>query len=258
MSQLIHLPRHIRRLKRTFEPLVRINHPPDHHRQHRRPPHKARPVHQTRGEIASSNSRQTQNGNHERRKARRQRSNHWAVLAQMPRTLAEPVADEKGSNGDWDCESDERGNGGNTEDGANRDHAAEDEERQADTNDSVEPHSVDWSLRVLVDPLPDAGEREAVVTGVRVCDPTSSHHAALTHAKATDDGDAEDGESGLLRHDLKEVGSPWLAERGVDDGGDVNDSVRGDELQEPPEKPAETRGHNDGAWRGDVGVAAFL
>ena len=39
---------------------------------------------------------------------------------------------------------------------------------------------------------------------------------------------------------------------------DVNDSVRGDKLQEPAEKPTETRGHNDGAWRGDVGVAAFL
>lgn len=176
----------------------------------------------------------------------------------MPGTPTEPVADEKRSNSDWDRKSDERGNGGNTEDGTNRNHAAEDEERQTDANESIEPHSVDWSLRVLVDPLPNAGEREAVVTGVRVRDPTSSHHAALAHAKAADDGDAEDGEGRLLRHDLKEVGSPWLAERGVNDGADVNDSIRGDELQEPAEKPAETGGHNNGAWRGDVGVAAFL
>src|SRR2546423_11967259 len=37
----------------TLEPLVRVNHPPNHHRKHRRPPYKTCPVHQTRSQIAS-------------------------------------------------------------------------------------------------------------------------------------------------------------------------------------------------------------
>ena len=176
----------------------------------------------------------------------------------MPRTSPEPIADEKRSNSDWDRESDESGNGGDAEDGANRDDTAKYQQCQTDADDGVEPHGVDGSLCVLIDLFPDAGEREAVITGVSVRDSTGSHHAALTHAEAADNGYAEDSEGGLFGHDLKEVCRPWLAERGAKHAADINHSIRSDELEEPPKEPAEARGHDDSARRGNAGVTTFF
>src|SRR5450432_2524709 len=133
----------------------------------------------------------------------------------MPWTMPEAVADEKGSNGDGDGESDKSSNSGNAEDGADCDDTAKHQQCQTNANDGVKPHSVDRSLRMFVDPLPDAREREAVVTGVSVRDSTGSHHAALTHAEAADNRQAEDGEGRLLRHDLQEICGPRLTKTGA-------------------------------------------
>ena len=114
------------RTKLTLEPLVCIYHPPDHHRQHGPSPHKTRPVHQRRIQITASDTWQTQNRNHEHCKARRECSDNWRVLAQMPWTSPKSVADKEGSNGNWDGESNKGGNGGNAEDCTDCDDAAKD------------------------------------------------------------------------------------------------------------------------------------
>jgi hypothetical protein len=61
-----------------------------------------------------------------------------------------------------------------------------------------------------------------------------------------------------LRHDLEEVGCEGLAKVGGQDLFDVDYRVGGDELEEPAEEAAEAGGEDDGAWGGDVGVAAFF
>ena len=173
----------------------------------------------------------------------------------MPWTSTKAMADEKCPNGDWNREGDECGDSGN---GANRDDTAKNQRRQADADNGVEPHCLDGSLGIFIDPFPDAGEREAIVTGVSVCDSAGSHHTALTHAKAANDCETEDGEGGLFWHDLEEVCGPWLAEVRVEYALDVNDSIRCDELEKPAKEPAEAKGHYNSTWRGDVSVAAFF
>lgn len=111
---------------------------------------------------------------------------------------------------------------------------------------------------MAVDYLPDPGQGEAVVARVCVSDTARRNHAALAHAEAADDGQTEDGERRLFRHDLQEVGGPGLAEVGVDNAGNVDDGVGGDELEEPAEETAEARGHDNGAGGSYGGVAAFF
>ena len=111
---------------------------------------------------------------------------------------------------------------------------------------------------MLVDPLPDAGKWKAIITGVGVGHATRSNHAALTHAEATNDGKAEDGEGGLLGHDLKKVCGPGLAEIRVQDSCDIDHGICSDKLKEPAKEPAKARGHDDGARGGDVGITAFF
>ena len=176
----------------------------------------------------------------------------------MPRPSAESTADEKCTNSDWDGESDKGGNGGNAKNGTDGDDATKYQQCQADADDGVKPDSVDGSLSMLVDPLPDAGKRKAIITGVCVCDSTSSHHAALPHAVAANDGETEDCEGGLLWHNLEEVCGPWLAEIRVDHGADIDHGICSDKLEEPTEEPTEARCHDDSAGRGDAGIAAFF
>jgi hypothetical protein len=109
----------------SLEPLVCINHPPDHDGQHRRAPHKAGPGHGRRAQVGASNGGQAQDWDHERSEAGCKGANDGAVFAQMPRTLTEAVADQKGADENGNGEGCEGGNGGNAEDSTNRDVAAE-------------------------------------------------------------------------------------------------------------------------------------
>ena len=111
---------------------------------------------------------------------------------------------------------------------------------------------------MLIDPLPDAGKREAIITSVGVCNSAGSDHAALAHAEATDDSKAEYGEGGLLWHNLEEVCGPWLTKIRVKDGADIDHGICSDELEEPAEEPAEARGHDNGPGRGDASVTTLF
>lgn len=123
----------------------------------------------------------------------------------MPWTSTETVADGISSDRDGDGECDEGGDGSDAEDGANCNCSAEDEQGQADADACVEPDSIDGRLRVLIDPLPDTAKGETIVASISVSDSRSCDHASLTHGEAADNCQAEDRQSGFLRHNLNEV-----------------------------------------------------
>ena len=130
----------------------------------------------------------------------------------MPWTSPEAITHEKrlDENGDR-----ERYVGGNSTHGENRTYrhtAPKDQEQETDTNRGVEPHSVNRRIRNLVNALDPPTHGEAVIAGISERDSGRSDHAALAHGEAADNGEAEDCEGDLLRHDLDEVGGPWLAE----------------------------------------------
>lgn len=182
-----------------------IHHPPDHDRDHRRPPHEARPVHEAGIEIAPRDCRQAEYRDHDERETRSQCPHDRRELPQVPRPSAEAVPNGISPNGDGDGERHEGGDGGDGEDRTDGDGSGEDEERQTDADDGVEPDGVDRCLGMLVDPLPDAAEGEAVITSIGIGDSRSGDHTSLAHGETADDGQAEDGKSNLLRHDLNQI-----------------------------------------------------
>ena len=116
----------------------------------------------------------------------------------MPRALPEATTNEESPYSDGNGEGDKGSDGSDTEDSADSNFACEDEQGEEDANDSVEPNSIDWRLCDRVDLLPDGGKREAVISGVSVCDSGSSNHATLTHTEAADNGEGETGECDVL------------------------------------------------------------
>lgn len=62
-------------------PLMRINHPPNQHPQHRPAPHQTRPIHRRRIKITPPQTRQAQNWDHQRREARTGNTNRVREFA---------------------------------------------------------------------------------------------------------------------------------------------------------------------------------
>lgn len=62
-------------------PLMRINNPPNQHAQHRPTPYQTRPIHCGRIQITPRQTRQTENRNHQRRKARARNTNRIRELS---------------------------------------------------------------------------------------------------------------------------------------------------------------------------------
>ena len=94
----------------------------------------------------------------------------------------------------------------------------------------------------LIDTTDPPRAGETAVSGIGKCHSTGRDHATLAHAEGANDGQSEDGKRGLLRHYLKEICSPWLAEIGVYDAGNVNDCVRDNQLEEPAKRAADPGG----------------
>ena len=94
--------------------------------------------------------------------------------------------------------------------------------------------------------------------GAYECHARCGDHAALAHGEAGNDGEGEHGDDDLLRQDVVEVGREGLAQIALEHRRDVHDCVGDDELQEPAERAAHCGSEEDGAGRGDVGVAAFF
>ena len=176
----------------------------------------------------------------------------------MPRTRSEPTSNKERADGDRDSEGDESCDCADTEKRTDGDGAAEEEEGHEDADDAIEPDCVDRCFRDRVDLFPVPRKGKTVVTSVGESNPTSSYHAALAHGKGANDGDGEDGEGCVARHDLKEVGGPWLAEVGLKDLINVDDGVGCDELEEPTEEAADAGGQDDGTGRGDGCIGAFF
>ena len=237
---------------------MRVHNIPHNRTQHRRAPHQTSPIHIVQRQITPRHTRQTQDRNHQRRERGRNTPNRETPFPQVPGPAAEAVADEEGADRDGDSKCDEGADGTDTEDGADGDGPAEDEAETAFADDDVEPDGVDGGLGVFVDAAPVFTKGEAAVARVGEGDSGGGDHAALAHTEGAHDGQGEDGEGGVLRHDLQEIGGPGLAEVGVDDTVDVDDRVGDDELEEPAKEAAEAGGHDDGAGRGDIGVAALF
>ncbi len=140
-------------------------------------------------EIRPRRRGEAQDRDHQGREASGQGANDGARTAEMPGPTSEAGADEESADGDGDGEGDEGGDGGDAEDCANGDRTAEDEERQQDPNHGVEPHGIHRRLRALVDLLPHPRQREHVIAGVGVRDPTRCDHAPLAHAEGAHDGE---------------------------------------------------------------------
>lgn len=117
----------------------------------------------------------------------------------MPRATAEAVANEEDANENRNGESCIRGNSTNREDGTNGDGSTEDEEQEANSNASVEPHGIHGSKRILIDSLDPEGSRKATITSIGKSDSGSSNHAALTHGETTNESESQNSECSILR-----------------------------------------------------------
>ncbi|CAL3973015.1 unnamed protein product [Diplocarpon coronariae] len=176
----------------------------------------------------------------------------------MPRPTTEPVPDKENPDEDGNRESDHGGDGAHGEDGADSHLSAKDQQQEEDADKHIEPHGVDWRVRVEIDLLDPIREGETVVARVGECHSRGGYHAALAHEEAADNGDGQHSQRGVLRHHLDEVGCPWLAQVTVHHGRDVNHGVGDDELQRPSCDTPDAGGHDDCPGRGDIGVAAFF
>lgn len=86
----------------------------------------------------------------------------------MPRSRSESIPHKEHSDEDGNRERDKCCNRGNREEGSNRYRSAENEQGHDHSNDGVVPHGVDRSLSTSVHTLDNMGQREAVVTGIRI------------------------------------------------------------------------------------------
>jgi len=176
----------------------------------------------------------------------------------MPGTATEAVANEEGLNEDGDGEGDIGGDGTDREDSANGDTASEDQEQQADPDARVEPDGIDWCVCVLVDSLDPPGAGETSIASIGECDSRGGNHTPLAHRVGAHNCQAENCQSDLLRHDLNEIRSPWLAEVRTKDGRNIYHGVGNDQLQCPTGQTAYTGSHHDSSGRSDGGVAALF
>lgn len=111
---------------------------------------------------------------------------------------------------------------------------------------------------MLIHPANPPATRKTPVARVRKRHSASSHHAALAHTKRAHDSQRQHRQRHALRQHLQQIRRPGLAQVAVDDGVDVDDRVRDDQLQKPAEQAADAARQHDGARRGDVRVGALF
>jgi len=188
------------------------------------------PVHQLSVQIAAPHGGEAEDRHHHEDESARQDADRLAEFTQVPGPAAEAVANEEGLDEDGDCKGYHGCYGPYAKQRRNSNRPAEDQEQQADAHARVEPYGVDRCVGVLVDPLDPEGHGETSVARIGERDSGCGDHAALAHGEATDDGESEDSESGLLGHHLHEVGGPRLSEVRTHDRWDVDDGVCDDQL----------------------------
>lgn len=87
----------------------------------------------------------------------------------MPWTSAESVTNEESLDEDWNRKSSVGRHCCNAEDCSNGDGSGKDEAEEENSDGAVEPNSVDWSKRRLVDALDPPRSWKTVISCVREC-----------------------------------------------------------------------------------------
>ena len=149
-------------------------------------------------------------------------------------------------------------NSPNAEQSPNSQMASKNQQQTQNANRAIEPHGINRRFRPWIHRPPPPTHRKAIIPSIRKRHPTRCNHAALAHEKAGDDGQREHGQYGLLRHALYEVGGERLAQRRLERGADVDDSVCDYELEEPAKGTPDGGCEHDGARRGDVRIRTLL
>lgn len=210
-----------------------VNDKPYDGTQHRTPVHGTGPVHQVRGQVVTGHARETEDGDHQAGEAGGHHAHGEGKFAQVPGSATEAFAHEKGPDGDGDREGNKGRDGPDGEDGPDGHLARKDQQGGGHADGHVEPDRVHGRAGVAVDAGPVSRQRETAVTGVREGDSRGRHHAALAHGEGTNDGQGQNGQSGVARHALKEICGPRLTQVRIDHVVDVDHRVCHHQLEEP-------------------------
>ncbi|ATZ52877.1 hypothetical protein BCIN_08g04960 [Botrytis cinerea B05.10] len=216
------------------------------------------PVHQRGSEIIAFICWKAENWHHNKDKRRGGHSNWLAEFAKMPWSTSKSIANKEYANKNRDGESNIGCNGANGEDCANSYASAKDQQQEEATYHSIEPYGIDWSISRLIDSLDPPRTWKAIVAGIGESYSRSGHHTSLTHKKSAHNSEGKNSERDLLWHHLDEIRCPWLSKWGINDLGDIDDSVSNNKLQSPSHKTSNSTGQNDRARSCDTGITALF
>ncbi|EDN95529.1 hypothetical protein SS1G_11407 [Sclerotinia sclerotiorum 1980 UF-70] len=216
------------------------------------------PIHQRGSKVIAFVSRKAENRHHYKNKSRGGHSDWLTQFTKMPWSRSKPVPDKEYSNEDRDGESNVGCDSADGEDRANSYCSAEDQQQEKAAYDCIEPHSVDWSISILINFLDPPRTRKAIISGISKSHTGGGHHASLAHEECAHDSDGKNSERNLLWHHLNEIRCPWLPERGIKNFGYIDDSISNNKLQSPSHKTSNPTSQDDSSWSCDVGVATLL